>query len=114
MDVLHLLLLLLAVHALCDFPLQGDFLAKAKDPVRSLPGVPWWCAMAAHCLIHAGGVLVVTGSSALASIELVAHGAIDVAKCRSKIDFATDQALHVLCKVAYAEWITLLSDQGVR
>lgn len=35
-------LMLLAGHALCDYPLQGDFLAKAKNRAAPLPGVPWY------------------------------------------------------------------------
>ena len=53
----HMLFVLVVAHFLCDFPLQGDFLAKAKNPEAPLPGVPWQWAMLAHAAIHAGAVL---------------------------------------------------------
>jgi hypothetical protein len=39
--VLKLFLLLLVVHALCDYPLQGGFLARGKNEINPIPGVPW-------------------------------------------------------------------------
>jgi hypothetical protein len=104
----QLLLALLIGHALCDFPLQGEYLAKGKnwhllknlqDPSR--PPQIWFVCMACHCLIHAGAVWVVTGSFLMAITELVLHWCIDIAKCRGKITFNQDQSLHVLCKAAY-------------
>ena len=93
---------LLAAHALCDFPLQGDYLAKAKNPCAPLPGTPWTIALAAHALIHGGAVMLVTGSLLLGIAETIAHAAIDIAKCRGSISYTTDQALHVACKIAWA------------
>ena len=95
-------------HAVADFPLQGEYLATGKnrrflirmqDPSR--PPHIWVVCMAAHCLIHAGSVWLITGSALLAAVELVIHCAIDVAKCEGKTTFNQDQALHVLCKMAY-------------
>lgn len=95
-------------HAVADFPLQGEFLATGKnrrflmrlqDPSR--PVSIWVCCMTAHCLIHAGAVWIITGSAGYAAVELVLHWFIDTAKCEGKISFYLDQALHVLCKVAY-------------
>jgi len=105
---LHTLFWLLVAHAVCDYPLQGDFMAKAKNLTAPIPGVPWWIVMAAHCLIHAGGVVLVTGSLMLGCFEFVWHFGIDVAKCRGRLSFAEDQGLHVLCKVLlWAAWWTL-------
>jgi hypothetical protein len=95
-------------HAVADFPLQGEYLATGKnwrllrrlqDPAR--PEQIWIACMAAHCLIHAGAVWLITGSSLLAVIELALHWSIDVAKCSGKTRFNLDQALHILCKVGY-------------
>lgn len=96
------LFLLLVGHALADYPLQGDFLAKAKNRTAPITGVPWWQALAAHAAIHAGFVAVITGSVALGLAEFVAHFVIDDAKCRGRLSFNADQALHVACKVAWA------------
>lgn len=101
-------------HAMADFPLQGEYLATGKnrhllmrlqDPAR--PAQIWVVCMSAHCLIHAGFVWVITGSSLLAAIELGLHWGIDVAKCTGKTTFNQDQIMHVLCKLGYvsAAWV---------
>lgn len=97
-------------HALCDFPLQGDFLAKGKDPIYGIREVPWWWCMGAHCAIQAGLVWVITGVPLLALLEFAAHWAIDYSKCRgwlgigsdSQRAFTIDQLLHLGCKVVWA------------
>jgi hypothetical protein len=104
----QLLLAFLIGHALCDFPLQGEYLANGKnwrflkhlqDPSR--PPQIWVACMSAHCLIHTGAVWIITGSPLIAVAEFVLHWCIDVAKCRGMTTFNQDQSLHVLCKVAY-------------
>lgn len=98
---MNVLFLLLAGHALCDYPLQGDFLAKGKNQVTPLPGVPWYQCLTAHALIHAGAVLLITNSLPLALAELVCHWWIDYAKSAGLLTFNADQALHVLCKLVW-------------
>ncbi|MFM1977463.1 MAG: hypothetical protein RL145_2309, partial [Pseudomonadota bacterium] len=45
LNPLSLLYLLIVAHFICDYPLQGDFLSKAKNLTAPIPGVPWWQAM---------------------------------------------------------------------
>lgn len=99
---MRILLLLLAGHALADYPLQGDFLARGKNRLTAFPGMSWQQLMFAHCLIHMGMVLLVTGNAWLALAEFVIHYATDVAKCEGYIDFNVDQAIHYGCKVLWA------------
>jgi len=99
--------LLIVAHAIADYPLQGEFLAKAKNRTAPLPGVPWQQALGAHSLIHAGFVGLITGSVWLGLAEFVAHWITDDLKCRSKISFNTDQAIHAACKAAWCA-ITLI------
>lgn len=99
---MNVFLLMLAWHALADYPLQGDFLAKAKNRLTPLPGVPWFQAMGAHALIHAAGVGAITGSVILSLAEFVSHALIDDLKCAGKLSFNGDQAVHVACKVLWA------------
>ena len=96
-------------HAVADFPLQGEFLAlgknrryllRLKDPNRP-PEIAPYC-MAAHCLIHAGAVWIVTGSVVLAFVELVIHWILDHSKCNGMTNFGIDQWAHVACKLVYA------------
>jgi hypothetical protein len=95
------LFLLLAAHALCDYPLQGDFLARGKNHRNPLPGVPWYQCLAAHALIHGGAVALITGSVWLGVAETIAHAAIDYGKSEGAYGFNYDQYLHFLCKVLW-------------
>jgi len=101
--------LLLAGHAVADYPLQGDFLAKAKNRANPIPGVPWYHGLLPHAAIHGGMVGLITGSLTLGVAEFVAHCFIDDAKCMGRISYNTDQALHVACKVL---WVALLAAWG--
>lgn len=106
--LIHTLFLLIAAHALCDYPLQGDWLSKAKNPTINLvPGETIWpLALLSHAMIHAAAVLLVTGSMTLAVCELVAHMLIDNAKCRGWFGYNFDQVLHLACKLI---WVAVLS-----
>lgn len=103
MTPMMMLVALLAAHALCDYPLQGDFLSKAKNRTAPIPGVPWRQALGAHAMIHAGAVALITGIWWLAVAEFVIHWITDDAKCRGRLSFNVDQAIHIECKVAW--WI---------
>jgi len=103
-----LLLALMIAHFLCDYPLQGSFLAKAKNRhSRPAPDSgfhsPWlWVhALTAHSFIHGGAVWLVTGCVWFALAEIVLHWIIDFAKCEGWCSYHTDQLLHLACKVAY-------------
>jgi hypothetical protein len=96
--ILGLFLMLLFWHALADYPLQGDFLSRAKRR-DGVPGFPWYQALFWHSAIHAGGVVVITGSLWMGLVELVAHGMIDYGKCQQRFGINVDQALHVATKV---------------
>jgi hypothetical protein len=89
-------------HALADFPLQGDYLARQKTRASSTSREEWIVALSAHSLIHAGTVWLITGSMILGGIELVLHALIDLAKGGRKFGLVTDQILHLSCKAAYA------------
>ena len=93
---------LVAGHAVCDYPLQGDFLARAKNRAMPIPGVPWYQALGSHAIIHGGAVALLTGVPLLGVAEVIAHAAIDDAKCMGRISFNTDQALHIGCKFVWA------------
>ena len=97
-------------HAIADFPLQGDFLARGKNRHLSCikladgkknPEFLWAYLMTAHCLIHAGFVWIISGNVFLALIEFVLHWIIDAIKCEGKTSFEIDQLLHLLSKAAF-------------
>lgn len=89
-------------HALADYPLQGDFLSRAKNRVAPIPGVPWYQALGAHAIIHGGFVWAITGVWWLGAAEAVIHAVTDDAKCTGRLSFNQDQAIHVACKAAWA------------
>jgi hypothetical protein len=93
---------LLIGHTLADYPLQGDFLSRAKNRAAPIAGVPWYQALGAHALIHAGFVWAITGVWWLGLAEGLAHAVIDDRKCAGRLSFNQDQALHAVCKVAWA------------
>ena len=101
-DFVTLFGLMIFAHALADYPLQGDFLSRAKNAFNPVPGVPWYQALAAHSAIHAGAVGIITGSIALAVAEFVIHALTDYAKCAGRLTFNQDQAIHLACKVYWA------------
>lgn len=103
MSGLELLALLLAAHALCDYPLQGDWLSKAKNHRLDLvPGERIWPgALLGHAAIHGAAVGLITGSVVLGLLEFAAHTVIDYAKCDGRLSYNTDQALHVACKALW-------------
>jgi Protein of unknown function (DUF3307) len=102
---------LLIGHALADFVLQSDTMARAKDrhsdlaksASRNFP--PWYYWLGAHALVHGGAVYLFTGSAVLGLIEVMLHSAIDYAKCEHRISFHQDQALHIVCKIGYCFFV---------
>ncbi|ACI54432.1 conserved hypothetical protein [Rhizobium leguminosarum bv. trifolii WSM2304] len=105
-----ILALLLIGHALADYPLQGDWIAKAKNHKLDLvPGeVIWLGVLVCHASIHAAFVWAITGSGWLGLAEFVAHAVIDYAKSDGRLTYNQDQLLHVLCKVVWFTALTLL------
>jgi hypothetical protein len=102
-------LALIAAHALADYPLQGDFLSKAKNRSAPIPGVPWWQAMSAHAAIHGGAVGLITGYWWLGVAEAAVHFWIDDLKCRGKLSFNQDQFFHIAFK---ALWLFVALNWG--
>lgn len=92
---------LLIGHFICDYSLQNDFVAKAKNHRNPIPGIPFWQVLAAHAAMHGGMVWYLTDSPICGAVEFILHAAIDAAKCEGLIGFNTDQALHALCKAVY-------------
>jgi hypothetical protein len=99
--MLMLAVLLLGAHWVCDYPLQGDFLANAKfnGPLR-------FYHLVAHAGIHGSSVALVTGNVWLGLAEWLAHTSIDELKVKGKTSFALDQALHIICKVV---WLAIVA-----
>lgn len=102
MSIGEIFLIMVACHFLADYPLQGDFLAKGKNRTNPIPGIAFWHPLTAHASIHGGFVGVITGSAQLGCLEAIIHWITDDAKCRGWISYNTDQAIHIMCKFAWA------------
>lgn len=94
-------------HAVADFPLQSEYLAKQKNRHLADGRDEWIVALSAHVAIHAGAVWLLTGSVLLASAELVLHALIDLGKSERKFGLLADQALHLICKLGYVVFLIL-------
>lgn len=100
-NLLTLFFELLVAHCLCDYPLQGDFLARGKNHRNPLPGIPWYQCLFAHAVIHGGAVFLVTGSVWFGLTEVLLHSLTDYVKSEGWISFNQDQALHLVTKAVY-------------
>jgi hypothetical protein len=98
-------------HALADFALQSDAMAKGKNrnrvidpssiPVGQKMQVSWFYWLTSHALIHGMLVWLITGSISLGVLESVCHWLIDFGKCDNKYGIHMDQFLHALCKLMW-------------
>lgn len=101
---LKFLFLLIAVHAILDFPLQGDTVAINKNPNANTAlqkHVPWGYWLSAHALSHGLGVWFITQSVWLGICETISHWIIDYLKCQGKYSIHMDQFLHLLSKIVW-------------
>ncbi len=107
-----LLFFLMASHALVDYALQSETMASCKcrncdSPVAK--SVPWYYWLTAHALLHGAAVGAVVRwcgfdwntVAALALAETVTHWVIDFGKCQQWFTIHLDQALHLICKLAW-------------
>lgn len=103
---------LLVGHAIADFALQTDWIAKNKNrhaipagynpalhgPMQSV----WPYVLSAHALIHGGAVYFATGSVMLGVLETASHWLIDFGKCERWYGIHTDQFAHIGLKFVWA------------
>lgn len=94
---------LLCAHALADFALQSDAVARGKNrhttlqpPPGQKPQVNWFYWLTAHALIHGGLVALVVAMPAVGAIVAAVHWLLDFAKCEGWTTIHGDQAGHVL------------------
>lgn len=96
---------MLVGHAVGDFALQSEVMAREKDRHSTTTlqaSVPWFYWLTAHSLIHGGAVTVATGSVWFGLAETIAHWFIDFIKCEGWTNIHQDQALHIGCKGVWA------------
>lgn len=97
--IASLCFLLIAWHAIADYPLQSDFIATAKNRHTELGKQYWLWVLPAHSLIHGIGVMLITGEVWLGVFETGVHFLIDFLKCDNRITLNQDQCLHLLAKL---------------
>ncbi len=101
-DFAQLLFLLIAAHALADYPLQGPFLSEAKNRNTAVGKIFWPHALFAHSMIHGGFVFLLTMNLWLGVAEVIIHARLDFMKCEGRISLNFDQGMHLWCKVLWA------------
>lgn len=89
-------------HAVCDYALQSDFIAAAKNPNTDVGKTFWTHVLTAHALIHAGAVYWITQSLTLGLLEFALHWVTDLLKCNNRISLQMDQSIHYWSKVLWA------------
>lgn len=112
MNPIQVFFALLIGHALADFALQSDSMARGKNrhspnanlPPGQKPNRVWPYWLGAHALIHGGFVWAITGSAWLGLCETLIHLVIDAAKCEGITNIHEDQGLHVAFKII---WVVL-------
>lgn len=92
---MQVLFWLLCVHALTDFSLQTDAMAKGKNRHVSTSPVGWPYWLTAHVLIAGGGVGLVLGSPLIGALYALSHWVTDWAKCEGRTTIHIDQAIHL-------------------
>ena len=109
--LLQMLFQMVIAHAVSDFVLQNDAMGAGKNRTNKLQertGLqfpPWYYWLLTHALVHGGAVYFITGNLALGLIETALHTVIDFGKCEHWYGIHVDQALHILCKLAYVYFI---------
>jgi len=97
----------LVFHAIFDYGLQSEFIAKGKNHREPLPNVPWVPVLMAHSIMHGGAVAFVSGNVYLGAAEFVAHFATDFAKSAGFFGadrfraHIVDQIVHILWKILW-------------
>lgn len=117
MAPITVLVLLLMVHFVLDFPLQGDTTALQKNPTTEnslAAAVPWTYWALAHACMHALGVFLVLSqvmspdiAVLAAMIELLVHAVTDWCKCLKFFSIHVDQGIHVGTKIVFAAVLML-------
>lgn len=94
---------LLWAHVIADGPLNTATISKGKRPwLKEGRGLRFVVYHLMHSFIHAGFVLLITGSIALAAAEFVVHLVTDALKVADVIDARLDQFIHIVVKFLWA------------
>jgi hypothetical protein len=111
MSVIEMVFRLLAAHAVSDFALQPEAMAKGKnrhnvvDPPKGQMYVPCWMYwLTAHALVSGCAVYVATGIWWLGACETVAHWLIDFGKCEGMYGPHGDQWAHLVFRAYWLWW----------
>lgn len=126
--LLCLFFLLIAVHFVLDFPLQGDTVAINKNPNANTElqkSINWKYWMTAHAFSHGLGVAIVflfaqclffelneeilAVPVILGLLETMVHFFTDYKKCQGELTMFQDQLIHIVYKATWlAIWVGAL------
>jgi hypothetical protein len=117
-----LLFFLIVGHALMDYSLQNDSMAVCKCRKSTSPlaaSVPWYYWLTSHALLHGAAVGAIfrwmgfdwNVVAALSMTETVIHWFVDYGKCEKWYSLHVDQAIHIVCKIA---WWSLVAAEVIK
>lgn len=100
-NIIEIFFALIIGHALADFVLQSDVMAKGKNRHNpAIEGMPHWAYwLTSHALMHGGVVWIITGIAWLGIYETITHWLIDFMKCEKRINIHQDQTIHFITKI---------------
>ena len=109
---IQLIAALIVGHFVMDFWAQTSDMAKGKNrnrdhsamiPPGQKPQTVWPYFLTAHATMHGAAVWYITSSLTLGYFEQIAHWLIDFGKCENWYGIHEDQAMHLICKILWAQ-----------
>ena len=116
MNWAEILFVLLFLHALGDFALQSEAMAKGKNrhiknPTYIPPGQKfketWFYWLIAHALIQGGLIYLFFPVLLIALIEVISHFIVDYLKCENITNLHHDQLIHFILRIIYSIFLVM-------
>ncbi len=115
MNWFEIIFLLIFLHALGDFALQSESMAKGKNRHNKCTFVPegqkfkkcWPYWLLSHALIQGGLIFIFIGNLIIALNEFGLHFIIDFIKCENITNPHHDQFLHFFCRICYSIFLVI-------
>lgn len=110
MNFIEILFMMLFLHALGDFALQSESMAKGKNkhlkpeyiPEGQKYKITWFYWLSAHAFIQGGLIFIFFPVVWIAITEVIFHFVLDFLKCENITNPHIDQISHILLRIIYS------------